>query len=57
MSRHINHHLQDTKIPFSQLKEITYSVDVKRFSRDRGGFNTPSHNNSHIYRKIQQKSN
>lgn len=54
MSRHINNHIREPKPHFGNLKDFTYSVDVKRFSREKGN-TTPLHSN--IYKKLQQRSN
>ena len=47
--------MREPKLGLSHLKDFTYSVDIKKFSRDRGN-DTPIHTNS-IYKKLQQRSN
>lgn len=57
MSKHVNHHFKDSKMHFTNLRDFTYSVDVKKFSRDRGNM-TPLHQHTtNIYKKLQQRSN
>ena len=57
MSRHINSHFRDTKLPFQSIKDFNHSVDVKRFSKERNNA-TPTHNiYSSIHHRIQQRSN
>lgn len=55
MSRHLNNHIRDSKLQFGNLKDFTYSVDIKKFSRDKGN-TTPLHT-TNIYKKLQQRSN
>lgn len=57
MSRHINQHIRDSKPQFSNLKDFNYSVDIKKFSRDRGNMTPLHHNTTNIYKKLQQRSN
>jgi hypothetical protein len=56
MSRHSNNHIRDSKPQFSNLKEITYSVDIKKFSRDRGNMTPSHHNTTNIYKRLQERS-
>lgn len=55
MSKHMNNHIRDSKPQLSNLKDFTYSVDIKKFSREKGNM-TPLHSTS-IYKKLQQRSN
>ena len=53
MSRQGNNHIGESKPLFSNLKEITYSVDIKKFSRDRGNMTPSHHNTASIYKRLQ----
>ena len=56
MSRHINSHFRDTKLPFQSIKDFNHSVDVKKFSKERNN-GTPTHIYSSFHQRIQQRSN
>jgi hypothetical protein len=56
MSKHINPHFRETKLPFQSIKDFNHSVDVKRFSKERNNV-TPTHIYSSFHQRIQQRSN
>jgi hypothetical protein len=56
MSRQLTN-LRDSKLQQINLRDFTNSVDVKRFSKERGNVTPLHHNTNNYFKKIYQKSN
>jgi tetratricopeptide (TPR) repeat protein len=55
MSRQLNN-LRDSRAHPVNLRDFTNSVDIKRFSRERGNM-TPLHQPTNYFKKIYERSN
>lgn len=56
MSRQLTN-LRESKIHYPNLKDFTYSVDIKKFSREKGNMTPAHHNTNSFYKKFKERSN